>query len=465
MRVNQNEIKKQVTAIKEALKNFSGGASIDELMSAPGLDIELRTLQRRLKALRESGVISTSGGTRSTRYYLVEVRKTEAEKLETMPLLPLSDEGKNILALVTRPQEQRIPVNYHREFLEFYKPNITSYLTKEEKEKLKKLGKTQGQDQPAGTYAKQILQRLMIDLSYNSSRLEGNTYSLLDTERLIKYGTAADDKSAMEAQMVLNHKDAIEFMVQSPEGVEINRYTILSLHALLSNNLLPDPASSGRLRTIAVGIGRSVYTPLAIPQLIEEMFELILEKARQVENPFEQAFFLMVHLPYLQPFEDVNKRVSRLAVNIPLNRHNLSPLSFAHVPDGLYLSAMLGVYELNRVELLKDVFIWAYERSSARYAAVQQTLGEPDRFKMKYREEIKELVSAIVSQGLGRGKASELIRKKALEIQKEDQARFIEYVDTELWSLHEGNFARYWIRPQEFKDWKENWDKKQAGLF
>jgi Fic family protein len=289
--------------------------------------------------------------------------------------------------------------------------------------------------------------------------LEGNTYSLLDTERLISLGETADNKSAMEAQMILNHKDAIEFIVQSAEEIDLNRYTVLNLHGLLSNNLLPDPAASGRLRRFGVGIGKSVYTPLVMPQLIEEMFELMLAKARQIENPFEQAFFIMVQLPYLQPFEDVNKRVSRLAANIPLNRQNLAPLSFVDVPDELYIRGLLAVYELNRVKLLKDVFLWAYERSAARYAAVRQSLGEPDVFRLKYRDIMRSLIADIVSTGLGHREASERIQAKAKELSESDQAKFVEAIDTELLSLHEGNFARYWITPAEFNRWKEIWER------
>jgi hypothetical protein len=214
-----------------------------------------------------------------------------------------------------------------------------------------------------------MLNRLLIDLSWNSSRLEGNTYSLLDTERLISLGEAADNKTAMEAQIILNHKDAIEFLFQGADDIGFNRYTILNLRVLLSNKLLPDPAAPGRLRQFSAGINRSVFTPLGVQQQIEEMFELILEKASQIEDPFEQALFVMVQLPYLQPFDDVNKRVSRLSANIPFKRNNLVPLSFIDVPNDLYIRGMLGVYELNRIDLIKDVYMWAYERSSLRYSA------------------------------------------------------------------------------------------------
>ncbi len=96
----------------------------------------------------------------------------------------------------------------------------------------------------------------------------------------------------------------------------------------------------------------------------------------------------MVHLPNLQPFEDVNKRVSRLAANIPLIFQNLCPLSFVDVPDRAYIDGILVVYQLNRIELLRDVFVWAYQRSCARYSAIRKSLGDPDPFRLKYRTQI-----------------------------------------------------------------------------
>lgn len=451
----------QIESIKTALQQFGEtGASIEEIRATLIVEIPRRTLQRRLEQMQKLSIAKTTGDARATRYHLIKESSKQGDVAGKNGLsIPLTEESKKILALVSRSDEQRIPVGYHREFLEFYEPNVTSYLTSEEIKKLFQLGQMATSGPVAGTFAKEILHRLLVDLSYNSSRLEGNTYSLLDTERLIKLGEAADNKSAMEAQMILNHKDAIEFIVNSAEDIELNRYTILNLHALLSNNLLPDPAAPGRLRTFGVGIGKSVYTPLAMPQLIEEMFELMLGKARLILNPFEQAFFIMVHLPYLQPFEDVNKRVSRLAANIPLNSHNLVPLSFIDVPDDLYIRGLLAVYELNRVELLKDVFLWAYERSSARYAAARQTLGEPDLFRLKYRQAIRRLVSEVVSTAMNKQAAGDFIRNNLENIPENDRAKLIEYVETELLSLHEGNFARYYISPLEFARWKEAWNK------
>ncbi len=449
----------ELEQIKRAVKESNKALSISEIKKQTRLEIEPRTLLRRLNKLVDQKIIKKIGKKRGAAYQIA-FNANESEQQFELELIPLTEQSKEFLSLVNRPQTSRSPVGYEREFLKLYQPNVTSYLTDDEKKKLAELGKTARQNEPAGTYAKDIIQRLLIDLSWNSSRLEGNTYSLLDTERLISIGEVADNKSAKDAQMILNHKEAIEFIVANSEDVGFNRYTVLNIHALLSNNLLPDPAASGRLRNFGVGIQQSVYTPLGIPQVIEEMFDLMLEKASQVEDPFEQAFFIMVQLPYLQPFDDVNKRVSRLAANIPLNTSNLIPISFIDVPDSLYIKGMLAVYELNRVELLKDVFLWAYERSTARYSALRQSLGEPDPFRLKYRDAIRSLIAEIVPKGLRHKEATDLIERKAAEIQERDQSKFKEAVETELMSLHEGNIARYWIRPSEFLQWKNVWSKK-----
>ncbi len=454
---------KELKTIIEIIASFPSGITIDQLIDLLPFSINKRALQRRLKDLRENSLIQVEGKARSTRYF---VRTNESTKplssLEKVTnekaSIPLSQEGQEVLALVSRPKTQRTPTGYERSFLENYRPNIDSYLSKEEKQKLAGWGKTRSNEQPAGTYAREILNRLLIDLSWNSSRLEGNTYSLLDTDLLIHNGKTPSNKSPMETQMILNHKEAIEFLVESSSEVGFNRYTFLNLHALLSNNLLPNPAASGRLRTFGAGITNSVFTPLGAPQLIEEYFDLILTKASEIENPFEQVFFILVQLPYLQPFDDINKRVSRLAANIPLNRHNLAPLSFVDVPEESYIKGTLGIYELNRIELFKDVFLWAYERSALRYAAIRQSLGEPDPFRMKYREEIREVVSYIVSNAMEKEVASQTIKSEVKKLPEPDRSRFTDVVETELLGLHEGNFVRFRIKPSEFSAWKMKWD-------
>jgi Fic family protein len=427
-------------------------------------------LQNHLNALLQQKRLRAEGATKARRYYLktvaVEFTPTmpAAWVAETPPArdaavsLPLGPEAQAVRQAVMKPLQQRHPVGYRRAFLDGYIPNKTFYLPPEIREHLLRTGNALEGERPAGTYARNIMDRLLIDLSWNSSRLEGNTYSLLETERLLELGESASGKNAREAQMILNHKAAIEFLVNDAGEVDFNRHTILSLHALLSENLLPNPSAGGRLRDIPVRVSGTVFYPLEVPQVIEECFQKILDTAAAIADPFEQAFFVMVHIPYLQPFEDVNKRVSRLAANIPMIRKNLCPLSFIDVPEQEYISGCLGVYELNRNELLRDVFVWAYERSCARYSAIRQSLGEPDLFRLRYRDLVKETVHEIVIGRMDKTAAIRMIRTTAgKDLPVEAQARFIEVVETELRSLHEGNVARYRVRPAEYRTWRETW--------
>jgi len=373
----------------------------------------------------------------------------------------LSPGALEVRELVRRPITARQPVSYRSDFLGDYIPNRSAYLPREIRRELAEIGRVSMEDLPAGTYVRQVLDRLLVDLSWNSSRLEGNTYSLLETQRLLELGEGAEGRAARETQMILNHKAAIEMLVDDAGEIAFNRYTICNLHALLAENLLEDDAACGRVRSRAVGISGTVYHPLAMPQLVEEHFIEILDKAAAIEDPFEQAFFVMVHLPYLQPFEDVNKRVSRLAANIPLIRHNLCPLSFVDVPQDEYVSGLIGVYELNRIDLLRDVFLWAYRRSAGRFGVVLQSLGDPDPFRLRHRSRIAEAVRTVVEGGMGKDEAAGFIAMRAADgfVEPHERARFVEVVETALLALHEGNIARFRLRPSVFAKWKSFWDR------
>lgn len=445
-------------AIEAAVAQFERGASLAQIADVLGDDVARRTLQYRLRALVGAGRLRLTGDGRAARYHLAG-GDVAAGDTPAADIIPLSPEGEAVLAYVRQPVAARLPVGYDRAFLDGYRPNESFYLSHQDRDRLAAVGKPKIEPAAAGTYAKQILNRLLIDLAWNSSRLEGNTYSLLDTRRLLDFGEAAEGRGQLEAQMILNHKDAIEFLVANADDIGFNRYTILNLHALLANNLLADPTAVGRLRHIIVGIDGSAFHPLEVPGLIEEGFGQLLATAAAIDDPFEQAFFVMVQLPYLQPFDDVNKRVSRLAANIPLIKANLAPLSFTDVPGDLYTRATLGVYERNNVALLRDVFLWAYERSAARYAAVRQSLGQPDPFRLRYRDALRDVVRDVVRGPMDRQAARAHLGGVVREsIPDADREQFVEVAETELLGLHEGNFARYQIRPSEFATWRLVWN-------
>jgi len=436
--------------------------SISEILNDIAISMPRRSLQRSLLRLVASGHLVKTGSGPGVRYTInIEQNNIIAEHSYGVDNLILSTQATKIKTYVSKALVNRKPIGYNRTFLDSYQPNVTYMLNEATRKHLLSFSGMQQENRIAGTYAQHILNRLLIDLSWNSSRLEGNTYSLLETEQLLFKGTADSSKNAFETQMILNHKAAIEFLIDGVNEIGFNRQTILNLHSLLSDNLLGNKAACGSLRLIPVAISKTVYQPLAIPQLLEELFDQILTKASEINDPFEQSFFVLVQFAYLQAFEDVNKRVSRLAANIPFIKNNLSPLSFVEVPEQAYTHGILGIYELNKVDLLRDVFVWSYERSAAKYAIIAHSIGEPDTFQLQYRTQIKELVATVVRDGMNQYNADKYVNNwTSQHITKADYARFVEAVDTELLDLHEGNFARFKLKLSEFNAWKQQWDYK-----
>ena len=223
-----NDLLERVT---NALDSASQGLSLAELQEALKDVVSRRSLQRRLDVWVRSGSIKADGIRRGRRYFppgntpapapapapAAEAGRPvgASEPAAVTPIVLISSAGRQVQALVHRPIPDREPIGYQRDFLERYLPNETEYLPENLKIHLRALGRTPDGHRPAGTYARDILNRLLIDLSWASSRLEGNTYSLLDTRQLIEHGTAAAGKDAKETQMILNHKAAIELLVES----------------------------------------------------------------------------------------------------------------------------------------------------------------------------------------------------------------------------------------------------------
>ena len=444
------------TDLLNSIQASGNGLTLTELLIAhPG--IARRTAQRLIAKLIADRQITAQGEGRARRYFRLDARSgsgaalTEADGFP--PFIPLSADSQDILAYIDQPVEARKPVGYQRDFLDAYHPNETFYLAESLRRQLHKMGRTTGIDEPAGTYSRAILNRLLIDLSWASSHLEGNTYSRLDTRELIEHGKAARGKAAIETQMILNHKTAIELLVENIDSAEFNRYTLMNLHSALAENLLPNPADEGRIRQHAVDIGKSVYRPLASAQQVEDMLDVLLGKANQIRDPFEQSFFMMVHLPYLQPFADINKRTSRLAANLPLFRANLCPLTFIDVPEQAYSRATLGVYEMTRIELLRDLYVWAYERSTQEYLTIKQDLTEPDPLRLTWRDLIKQTIRNVITAPQSEP-LSCIQRAVAEHVPENEQADVQALIVEELRRLHEGVLARYGLRPSEHAAWK-----------
>ncbi len=208
------------------------------------------------------------------------------------------------------------------------------------------------------------LERLAIDLSWKSSQIEGNTYSLLETERLLKEKETAAGKSKEEAIMLLNHKDAIDFIIENPNYLfPLTVSKIEDIHSVLTKELVIDR----NIRKRRVGISGTNYTPLdnefQIKEALSDMCDLINEK----ENIFEQAFLVLILISYIQPFVDGNKRTARIVSNAVLMNSGYCPISFRTVDSVDYKKAMLLFYEQNNIVNFKKIFIEQFEFAVKTY--------------------------------------------------------------------------------------------------
>jgi len=338
----------------------------------------------------------------------------------------------------------RAPVGYRREFVDDYRPNETFLLPRALAEELVALGRNQEQ-LPAGTYIRKVLEQLLIDLSWSSSHLEGNRLTLLDTEKLFKSGASGTD---VDSVMLLNHKAAIEFMVDAVPTQGLSTGLIRNLHAVLMQDLLADVSSLGAVREKVVNISGTTYVPTQVPALLQEMLGRIVELAQLIKNPLEASFFLWVNLAYLQPFEDGNKRVSRLSANIPLMLYNQAPLSFLDVSREDYALAMMGVYEECDISMAVDLFAWTYRRSQAKYKVVQNSLSAPDPFRVRHREALNEAMGFVV-----RDRRTMQEAMAVLQLPETDTSKFHELLESELAALEPFNCARYRLGIRDTQTW------------
>ena len=411
------------------------------------------TVNRALAGLVATGGLERQGAGRSVAYRVPASALTLSKTPQSLQAVASeehasptwSSNGLELIAALSAPLGARKPVSYQRAFVDNYQPNVSSLLPTLLSTQLYEMGKSKDQ-QPAGTYARKVLEQLLIDLSWFSSRLEGNRKSLLDTRALFEKGRSEGDDQ--DATMLLNHKDAIEFMVDAVPTEGITVPVVRNLQSLLMRDLLPDPADLGAIRQKIVNIQDTVYLPSQVPGLLEEMLGQVVDKARQIRNPVEAAFFFWVNIAYLQPFVDGNKRISRLSANMPLMLANCAPLSFLDVGQTDYTLAMLGVYERLDVTLAVELFDWTYRRSIEKYHAIIEAMGGPDPMRVRYREQLGEAVRQIVFFGATFDHTVE-----AVKVPEADAPAFNKMLSIELKHLEAYNCARYRLPIGKTQEW------------
>ena len=208
------------------------------------------------------------------------------------------------------------------------------------------------------------MERLGIDLSWKSSQIEGNTYTLLETERLLRESKTAEGKTREEAVMLLNHKDALSFVLDNPDYLkELTVSHIEDIHQLLTKDLSIDKG----LRRHRVGITGTNYHPLDNEFQIREAMRDACKLINSKYNIFEKALLTLLLLSYIQPFLDGNKRTARITSNAILIANDYCPLSFRSIDSIDYKKAMLIFYEQNNLYAFKQIFIEQFEFAVKEY--------------------------------------------------------------------------------------------------
>lgn len=313
--------------------------------------ISIPTLNRELAHLKKENFIVSEGTGPSTKYRI---------NLNGLIVAQIDPE----LYFKTETDERKILSTYNPEILnrletvELFSDSelkSLSTLTKSFQSKIKTTS-------PAN-YQREF-ERLMIELSWKSSQIEGNTYNLLDTEQLLKYNIPSNSHSKEEATMLLNHKTAIEYIRENADlygNISIGK--IVDIHTLLIKGL----NISKNLRKRLVRITGTTYTPPDNSFVIEESLEKLCNLINRTENSFIKAFLAVLLISYIQPFEDGNKRTSRLLANAILMNANMCPLSYRSVNPIDYKKTMLLFYELNNVTAFKKIFVSQYEFAVENY--------------------------------------------------------------------------------------------------
>jgi Fic family protein len=426
-------------------------------------DVPERTLRRWLGELVHEGVIERSGSRKGTRYRWNptaedEQRRatvaagTDAGRSTTQTQPVFSPESEQLLRRIDAPIYTRPPVTYSEEWVASYVPNQSTYLTTEQRAQLHAQGKRSPLYGQAGTYIQKIYNRLLIDLSYNSARLEGNTYTLADTEHLVIQGVSAQGKLDVERIMILNHREAIRYLVQNVRSLTPNEETIRTLHYLLSDSLVA-AGMAGQIRSDSIGASGTTYAPLEGRERLTQLLNQLLDTARRIDDPFEQSVFLLGHISYLQAFVDVNKRTARLASIIPLITQDYVPQSFVDVKKDDYLRASIVFYELNDARPLAELYCWAYGRSCLHFDTSVQVVGFDEiaaRYRPLRRAVVAELVRSLVPPAQIMGFIEARITD---EVQPEHRDKFKQDVLAELAHLDVSRMGGLGITREQLQAW------------
>lgn len=346
----------QISLMAKSPKNYGNGIlkfirshpslSSKEIHEGIGIELGYATVKRALDTLLSENLIIKSGRGKGTKYLI-------GPAYELLHPIDLEEYFKKEI------DEREIKDSFNHSLLNEILSKI-SVFTNEELIYLSRLQEkyTENVSKLSPSEYKKELERLAIDLSWKSSQIEGNTYSLLETERLLKEKETAAGKTKDEAIMLLNHKEALDFIIADPSYLNpLTISRIEDIHSILIKDLDVDR----NIRKRRVGISGTNYKPLDNEFQIREALEDTCNLVNGKENVFEKSLLTLVLLSYIQAFNDGNKRTARIVSNAVLINNNYCPISFRTVDSIEYKKAMLLFYEQNNITAFKKIFISQFE--------------------------------------------------------------------------------------------------------
>ncbi|MEX2340947.1 MAG: Fic family protein [Candidatus Paceibacterota bacterium] len=316
--------------------------------------VSLVTIKRRLSELTELELLTQTGAGRSVKYSLSK---------KGMLLRPI-----DVDSYLSQDPDTRNE-NTSFSFSVLKKPYIDLFTAEElkELEVATSSYRANAKNIDATIQAKE-LQRFIVEFSWKTSQIEGNTYDLISTERLLRYGEKSKSNTEHEAQMIINQKEALEFILSDLSQWRSPTVTQLEdLHSIVGKNL----GISRNLRKGLVGITGTNYRPLDNQFQIKEALDELFQWVQEAQNVYEKSLLCVLGISYIQPFVDGNKRISRLLSNAVLLSNDYAPLSYRSVDDRRYKEATLVFYEQNSVVPFKKLFVDQYTFSANNYNIYQ----------------------------------------------------------------------------------------------
>lgn len=435
--------------VLEKLNQQQTPISLPELMQVLGEEFSERTVRRWLKEFAEQQKIVILGRKRSTRYISQEKSHLVRSLGQVATVKP-----QQSLIEVKQPIYHPKQAAYDRSWIESYQPNKTFYLSERERNQLYLKGsyKTEQHIADTNTENSNDCNHLWIDLSYHSSELEGSFLSLQEIEKLIQEDIGSFHTLSFEEAIALNHYQAISYLQGSADNIEVTQDQVLTLHHLLSDGLVP-ARYSGHVRNGALYEGVIGYLPIEGYEALTEQLQIICHKANNIHHPYEQSFFLLVHIAYLQPFFDMNGPTSRLSANIPLIKSHLAPLVFSEIKKSDYNSAMLAIYEQNDVRPLAELLTYSYLKNCQKNGAVSK-LSNMNEVRLRYRQERRDIVGYIIRHKLIGHSMDACIQQKTKQmISPQFQQAFVKNIYEDVKVIAPQRSVGLGITMQQLEEW------------